>query len=317
MNNSRILRFLLSAAVVICFSTGAFGQATRTWVSGVGDDANPCSRTAPCKTFAGAISKTANGGEIDALDPGGFGAVTITKAITLDGTGTFASILNSATNGITVNVTTAAPAGGTVTVNIRGISINGAGTTLGLNGINYLLGANLNVLDCFIQQQSGDGIHYGMSTNSNLLVRNTVIKNCLSDGIDMSTSSGIAKGLLDNVAIGECGSGLHAKNNSRISAIRCSFTGNSSDGVFAEGTGGVAVASIDRSEISNNNIGVQGGGGGSTQSSIVRINDCDLHQNASNGVLVGANGEVDTFQNNHIIGNGVDGCPSCTNKFPN
>src|SRR5437016_7127525 len=81
--------------LVICLRpSAAHAQATRTWVSGVGDDANPCSRTAPCKTFAGAISKTAAGGEIDALDPGGYGAVTITKSITLEGAGTFASVLD-------------------------------------------------------------------------------------------------------------------------------------------------------------------------------------------------------------------------------
>src|SRR5580704_5683190 len=99
---------------------------TRTWVSGVGDDANPCSRTAPCKTFAGAISKTAAGGEIDCLDSGGFGAVTITKAITLDCSGTFGSILSTGTNGIVVN------AGTNDVVVVRGLSVNGAGT--GLNG---------------------------------------------------------------------------------------------------------------------------------------------------------------------------------------
>src|SRR5713101_1906294 len=84
----------------------AHGQATRTWVSGVGDDVNPCSRTAPCKTFAGAISKTAEGGEIDALDPGGYGSVTITKAIILDGgTGSgWASILVTSGSGVNVNV---------------------------------------------------------------------------------------------------------------------------------------------------------------------------------------------------------------------
>src|SRR6266550_4525079 len=89
--------------LVAATSSVAHGQATRTWVSGVGDDANPCSRTAPCKTFAGAISKTAAGGEINALDPGGYGAVTITKAITIDGGGTFASILSSLVNGIVIN----------------------------------------------------------------------------------------------------------------------------------------------------------------------------------------------------------------------
>ena len=88
----------IALAYVVCMAVGASvasAQATRTWVSGVGDDANPCSRTAPCKTFAGAISKTAAGGEISVLDPGGFGAVTITKSITLSGVGVNASILAS------------------------------------------------------------------------------------------------------------------------------------------------------------------------------------------------------------------------------
>src|SRR6202789_209979 len=94
----------------------ASAKATRTWVSGVGDDVNPCSRTAPCKTFAGAISKTASGGEIDALDPGGFGSVTITKSITLDGGfGQNASILATGVNGISIVV-------GGVNVSIRNLS---------------------------------------------------------------------------------------------------------------------------------------------------------------------------------------------------
>src|SRR3989441_753587 len=98
------------AALIVCASaalasSGAWAQATRTWVSGVGDDVNPCSRTAPCKTFAGAISKTAAKGEINVLDPGGFGAITITKAITIDCTGTFGSVLVSGTNGIVVQAT--------------------------------------------------------------------------------------------------------------------------------------------------------------------------------------------------------------------
>src|SRR2546427_4341378 len=96
----RRLATLVPAFVLIAvvLPASAFGQASRTWVSGVGDDANPCSRTAPCKTFAGAISKTAVGGEINALDPGGFGIVTITKSITIKGRGVLASILVSWTN---------------------------------------------------------------------------------------------------------------------------------------------------------------------------------------------------------------------------
>jgi hypothetical protein len=67
-----VLAFVVSMGLG---SSMAFAQAARTWVSGVGNDANPCSRTAPCKTFAGAISKTATGGEISVLDPGGYGGV--------------------------------------------------------------------------------------------------------------------------------------------------------------------------------------------------------------------------------------------------
>src|SRR4051812_6885105 len=126
---SRSVLLSLIASLVL---TGALhAQATRTWVSGVGDDANPCSRTAPCKTFAGAISKTADKGEISVLDPGGFGAVTITKGITINGEGTLAGILSATVNGIIVN----APA--TATVYIHNISINGGGS--GPDGIKIFL----------------------------------------------------------------------------------------------------------------------------------------------------------------------------------
>src|SRR5205807_7908763 len=102
----------------------ANAQATRTWVSGVGDDANPCSRTAPCKTFAGAISKTAPAGEINVLDPGGFGAVTITKSITISSVGFEAGVLVSGTNGIIIS------AGATDQIVLKGLDIEGLGTGL-------------------------------------------------------------------------------------------------------------------------------------------------------------------------------------------
>src|ERR1700751_174918 len=127
MISSKILRFLSTAALVAGFSTAAYSQATRTWVSGGGDDANPCSRTAPCKTFAGAISKTAPAGEINVLDPGGFGAVTITKAITISSEGFEAGVLVSGTNAIIVS------AGATDAVILKGLDIEGLGT--GLDGI--------------------------------------------------------------------------------------------------------------------------------------------------------------------------------------
>src|SRR6195256_824295 len=139
MPRSTALLSLPAIVLAICLWSGAaHAQASRTWVSGVGDDANPCSRTAPCKTFAGAISKTAPGGEINALDPAGYGAVTITKAITIDGGGgQVASVLVSGTNGIIV------AAGPSDVVILRNLRINGVGT--GLNGIRYMSGRMLRV----------------------------------------------------------------------------------------------------------------------------------------------------------------------------
>src|SRR6202023_2880345 len=142
----------LTLLVICLWSSAAHAQAPRTWVSGVGDDANPCSRTAPCKTFAGAISKTAAGGEIDALDPAGFGALTITKAITLDGGGgQVASVLVSGTNGLVV------AAGPNDVVILRNLRINGTGT--GLNGIQFLSGKDLNVENCYIFGFTQNGIN--------------------------------------------------------------------------------------------------------------------------------------------------------------
>ncbi len=129
-------------ALVGCMFLGsstAFAQATRTWVSGVGDDVNPCSRTAPCKTFSGAISKTAAGGEISVLDPGGFGGVTITKSMTISGVGVNASIIGALTNGIIIN------AGPNDVVTLHNLQINGAGS--GLIGIRFIAGGSLVMED--------------------------------------------------------------------------------------------------------------------------------------------------------------------------
>jgi hypothetical protein len=142
---------LTAAALLLVFAAQANAQATRTWVSGVGDDVNPCSRTAPCKTFAGSISKTAAGGEINALDPGGFGSVTITKAMTIDVAGINAGVLNSGTTGIIVN------AAATDDVVLRGLDIQGgtgAGCGYGgLSGVKILKARSVRIEDTRIGRQ--------------------------------------------------------------------------------------------------------------------------------------------------------------------
>src|ERR1700739_3605877 len=161
-----LLNLAATLLVIFLWSSAAQAQASRTWVSGVGDDANPCSRTAPCKTFAGAISKTAAGGEIDALDPAGYGAVTITKAITLDGGGgQVASVLVSGTNGIVVQ------AGPSDVVILRNLRINGIGT--GINGIRWLAGRMLIVENCDIFGFTTNGIDIAKSDGGGAVILNT------------------------------------------------------------------------------------------------------------------------------------------------
>jgi hypothetical protein len=143
--------------VLSLHTTSAYAQATRTWVSGVGDDVNPCSRTAPCKTFAGAISKTAAGGEINVLDPGGFGGVTITKSITIRSDHIQAGVLVSGTNGIVVN------AGASDTVVLEGLDIEGLG--LGLNGVSFIAGAKLHIIRCNIHHFTQNGVNVTSSTS--------------------------------------------------------------------------------------------------------------------------------------------------------
>jgi hypothetical protein len=146
----------------------AHAQATRTWVSGVGDDANPCSRTAPCKTFAGAISKTAAQGEINVIDPGGFGAVTITKSITISSIGVEGGVLVSGTNGIVV------AAGPSDVVMLEGLDIEGLGT--GLDGVRVNSGLKVYVKNSKIHHFLNNGINMFSSTSgAQLYVKDTFI----------------------------------------------------------------------------------------------------------------------------------------------
>jgi hypothetical protein len=302
------LRFTMQTLAVVIFTLAlvsiAQAQASRTWVSGVGDDANPCSRTAPCKTWAGAISKTAPCGEIDALDPGGFGAVTITKSITLDGSGTFASILAAGTNGIVINVLS------TDVVTIRGLSINGFCS--GLDGIKVLnTGPKaVNIEDCVIFRFTGNGVNFATTSSSQLNIRNTVLRDNTTDGLAVSTTSGQVKASLVHCSFDGNGNGVHAKINSRLGADYCNFSGNTGNGALADG--GTGVIRISNSSLYNNGSnGVNAPSGG-----VVSINSSDIHNNVGTGALV-SGGEVDTYGNNRIFANGTDGCPSCTTKTPN
>jgi hypothetical protein len=299
MISSKILRFFSISALVICFSTGAYAQATRTWVSGVGDDANPCSRTAPCKTFAGAISKTANCGEISVLDPGGFGAVTITKGITINGTGTLAGILAALTTGVIVNATAAD------TIILRDISINGACN--GLNGIRYLAGKTLMVDHCWIYNFRGGpgrGIDVNKTAAGNLKVVDTIIENCLEDGMHLTTTAGQLLVTIDNTRIMNCDQdGIEAVANVRGAISHSRFTHNPTSGIKTSGNS--CQLNLDGISVAYSAVGLQASAG-----STLRVSDSMIAQNSTG---VSANGgTMASFQGNSLAGNTAAGAFTTT-----
>lgn len=217
--SASILGILSLIVALDAFASPARAQATRTWVSGVGDDVNPCSRTAPCKTFAGAISKTAAGGEINCIDPGGFGAVTITKAIIIDCANVESGVVVAGTNGIIVN------AGVADRVVLRGLDIIGTVAVPGLNGVSFLAGASLSVEKCTIREflsaaPNGNGILFQPVGASSLSVSDTAISNNSNAGINVRpTGTGSARASAVRTTVTSNGIGFHVDSSAPTSGI--------------------------------------------------------------------------------------------------
>jgi len=289
MNYSRTLRFLFCGVLVLGFSTGAFAQATRTWVSGVGDDANPCSRTAPCKTFAGAISKTAPCGEISVLDPGGFGAVTITKSITINGTGTLAGILSAlASASVIVN------AGPNDTVILRDISMDGACS--GVNGIRYLAGRALIVDHCWIYNMTTAGIIVTSSTATILNVLDSNITN-MATGIDFAPTASNVVSEIDHTTIQKLtGNGITTNANSSFVTVTNSNIINAA-GIGVNSGGAGAVLNVDSSSISSNATACKTSGG------TIRVTRNVIMDNTTNFTISG--GTIASAGNNMVAVNGA------------
>jgi hypothetical protein len=303
-----------------------WAQATRTFVSGVGDDANPCSRTAPCKTFAGAISKTAASGEINVLDPGGFGAITITKAITIanDGVGT-AGVLVSGTDGLVIN------AGPNDAVILRGLDIDGLSPSAGagLNGVNVLQAGSVIIDHCKIYGFQQNGVNFTPDSSSQLTVLDTAIYN--------NGSLGGPLGSFGDVLIQGQGNGVNVTASlDRVQMINgfkpgLRVDGSETTGVttvtvrdsLAQGNGGtgfgaqtetpsngVVMLTLQNSTASNNELfGVHATGANAS----IFITGMTITGNVDGiGVSAPGQGSIISSGNNMINGNGSNGTPTVT-----
>ena len=292
MRRLHLLALAVGLLLPALTSAPAHAQATRTWVSGVGDDANPCSRTAPCKTFAGAISKTAAQGEINCLDPGGFGALTITKAITVNCHEEFGSVLVAGTNGININ------AGAADRVVLRNLQIQGlgpAGGNQGLVGVRIFQAGSVAIEDCVVTQFGQQGILDGRSNaGGKLLVKNTVLTHNGGSGISVAGAA-TNNATIEGVHSYNNAFGLAAANGNNVTIKRSVFSSNTT-GVTADPT---AQISVNSSAINSNTTGVNGGG--------IRLSDSDINYNATAFA-----GTPTSFGTNRLVGNTAVGAFNTT-----
>jgi hypothetical protein len=289
-------------------SAPANAQATRTWVSGVGDDANPCSRTAPCKTFAGAISKTAPAGEINCLDPGGFGAVTVTKSMTISCEAGTAGVLVAGTNGIVF-------AGG---VNdylfLKGLDIEGVGS--GLNGILFNSGAFLHVEDTVIRHFIGSGILIQPNQTAGFeILRTTTFDNgngTTGSGVRVFPSSGTTSGVIDRVVADRNTFGIAADGTGGAAAVMVDIRDSTAQksnqaGIIAATTAAPTSVMVTRTSSSYNTIGLQTSGAGAT----MRVGESVVTGNGT-----GVSGTVFSYVTNQLNGNTTDGTLTAISPGP-
>ena len=291
------LGFVAAASILVFASASASAQAARTWVSGVGDDANPCSRTAPCKTFAITISRTAKDGEISVLDPGGFGPVTITKSITLNGTNGagYASILASMTTGVIIIISD--PTDARRTVRLVALDINGTGN--GAAGVWMLSGlpaTSVVIENSRIDGFAGNGIFDSRPNGGKLVVSDTTVRHVTGSGI-LIAAGGVNRidAALTNVRVHNAAVAALTVNGGAKAMVSNSVFSGSGIGLDIEQAG--TSATVDGSTISGNTTGIFTTGG-----AMLRLSNSNVSFNST-----GVNGTVNSFSNNRFVENGAGG----------
>ncbi len=277
------------ASALFAISAPAHAQ-TRTWVSGVGDDMNPCSRTAPCKTFAGAIGKTATNGIINCIDNAGYGSVTITRSMTIDCHENLGSILVGDVAGIVINIPVGDPKDPVRTVRLRNIDIAGSGATGG--GISILSAAAVILEDVSITQVAKQGINDVRTEGGTMLaVKNTIVAN--NAGIGLNFAAQTNNVVLDNVQSIKNDYGMALAKTNTATVSRSVFSNNKSAGIEADSG---AQLMLDASVVSYNSSGISANGGP------VALANSDVVFNGT-----GINGGTTSFGNNRIFGNAAAG----------
>jgi hypothetical protein len=299
VSTTGVVLFLAASHAALCLSA-------RAWVSVSGNDGNDCSRSTPCRTLTGALAKTSSGGEIDVLDSGDFGAVTLDRAVSVVTPGVLGGLQATSSAAITVN------AGAADRIVLRGLTIDGLGTAQ--DGIVFVAGGSLYVENCTINNFARYGIEFAPTSGSGkLFVTDTIVRNTgvgsIGGGVHMIST--VAPGFIASL------DGLRTENNTfglkaetwGVVTVRNSLSANNAfsgmTAVTPLGTGDVRLF-VENSVSTNNLYGVISSG-----TSVAIISNMAITSNTT-GLGISNGGLIQSFGNNKIYANGTNGAPTAT-----
>lgn len=248
VQKSSLFSLVTIAALFVLPAQAQVAQVAVTYVSGLGSDSNPCTRSSPCKTLQKALTKTSPGGQINALNSANYGYLQITQAVSIIGTHGAAGVLaTSAVTGVSIN------AGANDKVTLQGLELDGAGS--GASGIQFTSGASLSIRDSVIRGFV-NGINFQPSGSSALSVGTTLVANNSTGVVVQATMPATA--IFDDVQImnngsGIVGSGASATARASLTVQNCVVANNNIFGILSNGSSDVTVSNC---MIANNGVGL-------------------------------------------------------------
>jgi len=300
MTHTTIVIAAALAVAVTLPAVPAQAQSPRTFVSAAGNDGNPCSFAAPCRHFQAAVNATSLGGEVDALDPAGYGPITISHAITIEGQGWSYIAPPASGNAITIN------AGASDSVTIHGVSLDGVGIAGGTSGILFTAGGSLTVTDCVVRNYSGDGLGFFVATTATLVVSNSFFQDTSGAGIDIEAlGSGRITTSIDRSTFSHNNYGVYVQGVSGNSPIDVAVTdsvasNNSAAGFYAESATSHSVINLSLTRVlaEGNATGFQANG----TNAILWLAQSTLTGSSSHGFEIGPNtgGVIKTYGDNNL-----------------
>lgn len=285
------MRVVVTTVVVcLCFlflTTTTHAQLARTYVSRVGNNLNPCTRTLPCRQINRGIDAVQPGGEVVVLDTANYQGFTVNKAVSI----TASPDASPAITVVSGNTAIVIDAGSSDVVNIRGITVNGLrGTQDPSFGADIESAAAVHFQDCNFLNL-GIGVTAGGFPVS---IKNTTFRGNGS-GIQVVST----KALLEDCRFENNGTGLFVGAGGRVTAIDCLAFGNWR-GFYAGTVREATDLNLERCNATNNDTGIHADAG-----VVVRVANSTITNNTV-GLAAFGNGQIvsRTPATNTVAGNG-------------